>query len=211
MKFYKLLTIITITILFSCKKTNEKPRIGIAGIAIESSTFSPAITTVKEFDIKYSSEIFGRYPFFDQSYIDNADWFPTMTARALPGGVVSKEAYEAMVLQIIELTKQTLPLDGLFLDIHGAMNVIGMDDPEGDFIERIRAVIGNKTIISTSMDSHGNVSETLAKYSDIITCYRKAPHTDALESKQRALDNLIDRLKSGKGKPKYKALSLIHI
>ena len=205
MKFYKLLTIITITILFSCKKTNEKPRIGITGIAIESSTFSPAITTVKEFDIKYSSEIFGRYPFFDQSYVDNADWFPTMTARALPGGVVSKDAYEAMVLQIIELTKQTLPLDGLFLDIHGAMNVIGMDDPEGDFIERIRAVIGNKTIISTSMDSHGNVSETLAKYSDIITCYRKAPHTDALESKQRALDNLIDRLKSGKGKPKYKA------
>ena len=205
MKFYKLLTIITITILFSCKKTNEKPRIGITGIAIESSTFSPAITTEKEFDIKYSSEIFGRYPFFDQNYIDNADWFPTMTARALPGGVVSKEAYESMVLQIIELTKQTLPLDGLFLDIHGAMNVIGMDDPEGDFIERIRAVIGNKTMISTSMDSHGNVSEKLAKYSDIITCYRKAPHTDALESKQRALDNLVDRLKSGKGKPKYKA------
>ena len=60
-------------------------------------------------------------------------------------------------------------------------------------------------MISTSMDSHGNVSEKLAKYSDIITCYRKAPHTDALESKQRALDNLVDRLKSGKGKPKYKA------
>ena len=205
MKYFKLLSIVAITILFSCKTGIDKPRIGITGIAIESSTFSPAITTEKEFDIKYSSEIFGRYPFFDQSYVDNADWFPTMTARALPGGVVSKEAYESMVLQIIELTKQTLPLDGLFLDIHGAMNVIGMDDPEGDFIERIRAVIGNKTMISTSMDSHGNVSEKLAKYSDIITCYRKAPHTDALESKQRALDNLVDRLKSGKGKPKYKA------
>ena len=48
--------------------------------------------TEKEFDIRYSSEIFGRYPFFDQSYIDDADWFPTMTARALPGGVVSKES-----------------------------------------------------------------------------------------------------------------------
>ena len=71
-----------------------------------------------------------------------------MTARALPGGVVSKESYEFMVLQILELTKQTLPLDGLFLDIHGAMNVEGMDDPEGDFIERLRAVIGNKTLIS---------------------------------------------------------------
>ena len=49
------------------------------------------------------------------------------------------------------------------------MNVEGMDDPEGDFIERLRAVIGNKTLISTSMDSHGNVSEKLATNSDIIT------------------------------------------
>ena len=40
-----------------------------------------------------------------------------MTARALPGGVVSKESYDFMVLQILELTKQTLPLDGLFFDI----------------------------------------------------------------------------------------------
>jgi len=32
-----------------------------------------------------------------------------------------------------------------------------------------------------------------------------APHEDAMESKQRALDNLVDRLITGKGKPKYKA------
>jgi len=201
----RILNFLIIILLFSCNTSKKKPRIGIAGISIESSTFSPAITTDKEFDIKYSNEIFSRYPFFDQSYIEKADWIPTMTARALPGGVVSKESYDFMVLQILELTKQTLPLDGLFFDIHGAMNVEGMDDPEGDLIEKIRKITGNKTIVSTSMDSHGNVSEKLATYSDLITCYRKAPHTDALESKQRALDNLVERLKSGKGKPKYKA------
>ena len=191
--------------MISCNNGIEKPRIGIAGIAIESSTFSPAKTTERDFTIRLSGEIFTSYSFFDQSYIDKADWFPTMRARALPGGVVTKESYESMVIQIIEMTKQTLPLDGLFFDIHGAMNVEGMEDPEGDFIERIRKVVGPKTLISTSMDSHGNVSEVLAKHSDLITCYRMAPHEDAMESKQRALDNLIYRLKSGKGKPKYKA------
>jgi microcystin degradation protein MlrC len=191
--------------LISCNNGIDKPRIGIAGIAIESSTFSPAKTTERDFNIRLSGEIFTSYSFFDQSYIDKADWFPTMRARALPGGVVTKESYESMVIQIIEMTKQTLPLDGLFFDIHGAMNVEGMEDPEGDFIERIRKVVGPKTLISTSMDSHGNVSEVLAKHSDLITCYRMAPHEDAMESKQRALDNLIYRLKSGKGKPKYKA------
>ena len=203
MKKLKLLLLIVLTTL-SCDSI-EKPRIGIAGIWIESSSFSPSRTTINDFKIKKNNEIFSSYTFFDDNYMDKANWFPTMRARALPGGVVTKESYELMVNDIIERTKKTLPLDGLFFDIHGAMNVEGMDDPEGDFIERIREVIGSRTLISTSMDSHGNVSKKLATNSDLITCYRMAPHEDAMESKQRALDNLIERLVSGKGKPKYKA------
>src|SRR5690606_36506610 len=64
---------------------------------------------------------------------------------------------------------------------------------------------GPETLISTSMDLHGNVSWRLAENTDLITCYRMAPHEDALESKQRAVENLLDRLESGKGKPAYKA------
>ena len=40
------------------------------------------------------------------------------------------------------MLKQKRPFDGLFFDIHGAMSVEGIDDPEGDFITRIREVIG---------------------------------------------------------------------
>ena len=85
------------------------------------------------------------------------------------------------------------------------MSVEGLDDPEGDLIERFRGVVGKKTVVSTSMDLHGNVSWRLARQSDLITCYRMAPHEDELESKQRAVENLLDRLESGKGKPAYKA------
>ena len=189
---------------YSCNNDNM-PRIGIAGLGIESSTFSPAKTTEKEFNIKYGDDIFSNYSFFDDSYLKKADWFPSMTGKAIPGGVVTKEAYELMVNDLIERTRKVLPLDGLFFDIHGAMNVEGMIDPEGDLIKRIRDITGNKTIISTSMDLHGNVSEKLALHSDLITCYRMAPHEDAMESKKRALDNLIERIISGEGKPKYKA------
>ena len=204
MKLRNILYIFIISLFYSCIN-NDKPRIGISGLGIESSTFSPAKTTEKEFHIKYNEDIFSNYSFFNDSYLNKAEWFPSMTGKAIPGGVVTKEAYELMVTDLIERTKKTLPLDGLFFDIHGAMNVEGMYDPEGDLIERIRQVVGNKTIISTSMDLHGNVSEKLAMYSDLITCYRMAPHEDAMESKQRALDNLIERVKSNNGKPKYKA------
>src|SRR5690606_28113201 len=131
--------------------------------------------------------------------------FPTLRGHAIPGGIVTREAYEELVGKTLEMLKANLPYDGLFFDIHGAMSVVGLDDPEGDFIERIREVVGYETLISTSMDLHGNVSWRLAENSDLITCYRLAPHEDAWESRQRALENLIDRLESGEGKPAYKA------
>jgi microcystin degradation protein MlrC len=188
------------------KKTSVLPRVAIAGIAIESSTFSPAQTEIDAFRIKRGEEIFTSYPFLAKDSVDRkrAEWFPALRGRAIPGGIVTREAYESMCTEILERLKNDLPYDGLFFDIHGAMSVVGLEDPEGDLIERIRDVIGKDVLISTSMDLHGNVSERLAANTDLITCYRLAPHEDAIESKKRALDNLLDRLENGKGKPAYK-------
>lgn len=201
--------LILFVILGACKneKTNQLPKIAIAGIAIESSTFSPAQSHIEAFHPVTGDTIFSSYPFFaeDAPNRKRAKWYPTLRGRSLPGGITTREAYEEMVTKTLEMLQENLPYDGLFFDIHGAMSVVGLDDPEGDFIKRIREVIGTETLISTCMDLHGNVSERLAHHSDIITCYRLAPHEDAMESKKRAVDNLLDRLESGKGKPKFKA------
>ena len=187
--------------------TKPQPRIAIAGLAIESSTFSPAQTEEEAFHLKKGEEVFSFYPFLstDSSNRQRAQWIPTLRGHALPGGIVTREAYESMVGKTLEMLAANLPYDGLFFDIHGAMSVVGLDDPEGDFIARIRELVGTSTLISTSMDLHGNVSWRLAKHTDLITCYRMAPHEDALESKQRAVENLLMRLEKGMGKPKYKA------
>jgi microcystin degradation protein MlrC len=197
-------------LIFSCagKESDKKlPRIAIAGLAIESSTFSPALTHEEAFKARVDEEVFTFYPFLvaDSAARKRAEWIPTLRAHALPGGIVTREAYESLVNQTLDRLRANLPYDGLFFDIHGAMSVVGLDDPEGDFIIRVREVVGFETIISTSMDLHGNVSKVLAENSDLITCYRMAPHEDAMESKKRAVENLLDRLESGKGKPKFKA------
>ena len=185
----------------------QKPRVAIASFGIESSTFSPALTHEEAFHPKYDNEVFTNYPFLSEfsSLRNRAVWFPTVAARSLPGGAVTRELYESIVNQILDRLKKNLPYDAMFLDLHGAMSVVGLDDPEGDFITRIRKVIGKKTLMSTSMDLHGNVSHRLAENTDLITCYRMAPHEDAMETKQRAVENLFKRLDNGKGKPKYKA------
>ncbi|QRQ99887.1 M81 family metallopeptidase [Dyadobacter sandarakinus] len=182
-------------------------RVAIAGLGIESSTFSPALTTEEAFHAKYGEEVFTSYPFMhtDSALRKGAQWFPTLVGKSLPGGAVTREAYESLVKQSLDLLRKNLPYDGLYYDIHGAMSVVGLDDPEGDFLKRIREVVGTKTLISTSMDLHGNVSWRLAQHSDIITCYRMAPHEDALQTKRRAVGNLLTRMENGKGKPAYKA------
>lgn len=198
-------------VFFGCanspKSDNELPRIAIAGIAIESSTFSPAVSHEDAFRTLTGDSIFSLYPFLspDSLIINEATWLPTLRSRAMPGGIVSREAYESLVKKTLERLGKVLPLDGLFFDIHGAMSVEGLDDPEGDFLVRIREVIGTDVVVSTCMDLHGSVSPRLAQNTDLITCYRLAPHEDYMESKKRAVTNLLGRLKRGKGKPAYKA------
>lgn len=183
------------------------PRIAIAGLGIESSTFSPAVTREEAFHARYGVDVFVAYPFLSSSapLRQQAKWLPALVGKSLPGGAVTRKAYESLVNKTLDSLRKNGPYDGLYFDIHGAMSVAGLDDPEGDFIGRIRNVVGYKTLISTSMDLHGNVSWRLAQQSDLITCYRMAPHEDAMQTKERAVTNLLERIRTGKGKPAYKA------
>lgn len=203
----KYFLVIALLFILGCSYNNKKPRIAIAGLAIESSTFSPAKTIEPDFKARLDEDVFSYYPFLqkDSLYRLKANWIPTLRGHALPGGIVTKEAYNSLVNKTLKKLKNNLPYDGLFFDIHGAMSVEGIDDPEGDFIKKIREIVGYDTLISTSMDPHGNVSYELAMETDLITCYRMSPHEDAIESKRRAVTNLIERLESGKGKPLYKS------
>ena len=203
-----LLMLAAALLLTACHNAEpRKPRVGIVGIAIECSTFSPARTTEDMFRVRKGDDVFSLYYFMhpDSTLRQRAEWVPTMVSRATPGGMVTREAYESLVAQTMELVEAGMPYDAIFLDIHGAMSVEGLEDPEGDFITRLRAIVGSEPVISTSMDPHGCVSHRLAQGSDIMTCYRMAPHEDSQLTRRLAVANLLDRVESGLGKPKYKA------
>ncbi|HWK81526.1 MAG TPA: M81 family metallopeptidase, partial [Thermomicrobiales bacterium] len=180
--------------------TRKTYRIGIGGIAIESSTFSPLPATIDDFTIQRGDEIVANYPYFEDGTFEgrgDVEWFGTLKARAIPGGPVAAESYAAMKGELLERLRAALPLDGFFYDIHGAMTVIGLDDAEGDLITAIRETVGPECIISTGMDLHGNVSDVLVGAIDCFTAYRQAPHVDAMETKARAVRNLLALLDSG--------------
>ncbi|KJK83205.1 hypothetical protein H634G_01334 [Metarhizium anisopliae BRIP 53293] len=179
----------------------RRPIIAIAGLACETSTFTPSRTLAPAFHPKRGDEIIQRYQFLhaDQPLGQDAEWKGALTGHALPGGVVTRDAFETLAAEILHRLRDIAALhklDGLWLDIHGAMVVEGIDDSEAELLRRIRRVTGAHVIVSASMDLHGNVSRDLAQMCDLITCYRMAPHEDAMETKERACRNLVGVLKS---------------
>ncbi|MFC8801175.1 M81 family metallopeptidase [Promicromonospora sp. NPDC057138] len=187
--------------------TTTRPRVAIAGMSIESSTFSPHRSGWEAFTLRRGGELVAHYPFLADGapLRDAADWGGVLHARSLPGGAVPADVYEAVRDEIVTTLRAQQaehgPYDGLLLDIHGAMTVVGRDDAEADLAAAVRAAVGPGTLISTTMDLHGNVPRELAEASDLITCYRMAPHEDAWETRERAASNLLSRLRSG-GAPK---------
>ncbi|MFB7891410.1 M81 family metallopeptidase [Microbacterium sp. NPDC056044] len=178
-----------------------RPRIGIGGISIESSTFSPHISGDEAFTIRTGDELLAYYPFLAEGMAlrDAATWVPLTHGRSLPGGAVAPETYARMKQAIVDGIRADGPFDAFFFDIHGAMSVVGMDDAEGDLATAVREALGPDTLVSTSMDLHGNVSDALFDAVDLITCYRMAPHEDWMNTKQRAVHNLLERLRGAAG------------
>ena len=178
-----------------------RPRVGIAGISIESSTFSPHLSGDEAFTIRTGADLIGYYPFLaaGRELREAAEWVPLYHGRSLPGGAVRPETYQRMKSAIIDSIRANGPFDGFFFDIHGAMSVVGMQDAEADLAAAVREALGEDTLVSASMDLHGNVSADLLQAVDLITCYRMAPHEDWLNTKERAVHNLLLRLRSGSG------------
>lgn len=177
----------------------DRPVIAIAGLACETSTFSPSRTLAPAFHPRRGAEVSDKYAFLhpDTPLGKAADWRGALIGHALPGGIVTRAAFEELAGEIIvRLTDivASTSLRGLWFDIHGAMCVEGLDDSEAELLRRVRAVIGPDVLVSASMDLHGNVSRELAHQTDLITCYRMAPHEDEMDTKRRACANLVDLL-----------------
>ncbi|WP_026791058.1 M81 family metallopeptidase [Pleomorphomonas oryzae] len=171
-------------------------RIAVGGIHIECSTYSPALTRSEDFRVLRGGELLSADAF---SFLKAEDvlHFPLLHARAVPGGPVARETYQALKAEFLDGLKAARPLDGLYLAMHGAMYVEGLDDAEGDWISAAREVVGSDCPIATSYDLHGNVSQVIVDQIDMFAGYRTAPHIDVRETMVRAWSMLLKTLRTG--------------
>lgn len=174
-------------------------RIAVGGIHTESSTYNPVPTRLDDFRVLRGGDLSAAAP-FDALSRDGVDLLALLHARAVPGGPVSRDAYGALKAEFLDRLAAALPLDGLYLALHGAMNVQGLDDAEGDWIAAARAVVGESCTVAASYDLHGNVSQAVIDGLDVFAAYRTAPHIDVRATHLRAWSMLVEALRTG-GRP----------
>ncbi len=111
---------------------------------------------------------------------------PLLWAGAIPSAHVTEAAYERIAGELAERLRAAGPLDGLFIDLHGAMVAEHAPDGEGELLARLRAVIGPDVPIATSLDLHGNITGRMVAEADFLAGFRTYPHVDMAETGRRA-------------------------
>ncbi len=171
-------------------------RIAFGGISIECSTYSRIRTREEDFTILRGDNLAKNERFaFLKSY--QYPFLPTLVATAVPGGPVAADTYQSIKSEFLRRIKDLLPLDGVFLPMHGAMFVEGMEDSEGDWYAALRQLVGPKCLLSASYDLHGNISKRIITNLNMLSAFRTAPHIDREETMRRSCDMLIHCVDQG--------------
>jgi microcystin degradation protein MlrC len=179
-------------------------RIAIAGVYLEASTFCVRPAGRRQFVEMRGQELLDSYEWLERlgDVVADVEWVPTLRAMGnTAAGPCEPELFDGYVAEIIDALRADLaangPLDGLYLDMHGAMNVLGRRDAEETFLRAVREVVGDGPVISLSMDPHGNFSRELAELVDLAACHRHSPHIDTWQTRERAVTNLIETIRVG--------------
>jgi len=120
---------------------------------------------------------------------------PTLRAFWGATGVIQKASYERFKAELIGSLRSAGRLDGVLLDLHGAMLAEGYPDGEGVLLKEVREVVGVGTPILCVLDIHGNVTDLKVQMADVLFGYRTNPHVDLYERGVKAARTLLAMLR----------------
>jgi microcystin degradation protein MlrC len=182
-------------------------RIFAAGIATETNTFSPMLTSREVFLIQRGSAPIAhptldlRATWGEQANRRGDTLIFSLMAWAQPSGVTLRSAYESLRDEVLNDLRAAMPVDIVLLNLHGAMVAQGYDDCEADLIRRVREIVGKESVIGVELDLHCHLSQAKIAPADIVITYKEYPHTDRFD-RARELFDLAAAARCGQIKPR---------
>jgi len=122
---------------------------------------------------------------------------PLICASATPSAQVTDDIFEEVLGILCGDLAKALPVDAVYLDLHGAMVTESLEDGEGEIVARVRKLVGPRVPIVVSLDLHANVSQAMIRTLDACVSYRTYPHVDMAETGKRAFGLLARIVSSG--------------
>ena len=186
-------------------------RIAFGCIGHETNTFSPVRTSINSFkkgSYYVGEEIisaFSHTSTITGGFIENAkkleiELVPLLWTFATPSGIVDQNAYQVLKDEFLNLLHDVREIDGVFLDLHGAMVTEQIEDAEGDLILAVREVVGSLPIVTT-LDLHANITPEMAENSEVIIGFDTYPHVDCYDRGLEAAE-VMSAIVRGKIQPK---------
>lgn len=187
----------------------------IAGFQHETNTFAPTKADWAAFQrgetfprYRRGAEIVERYAganmpiggFIDEARERGWQLLPSVWAGATPSAHVTDDAFERIagaILEDLHAARSRGRVDAVYLDLHGAAVTEHLDDPEGELLQRIRAVVGPALPIVCSLDLHANLSRAMLAEADALVAYRTYPHVDTADTGRLAAELLARRVARG--------------
>lgn len=173
--------------------SNAKKRIFYSRFAHETNTFHPVPTASWSISGSGNLEL-------NAWKNANLDIIPGLSATPNGGGLIAEGLCRDVMDRILSSLHNALPVDAVFLGLHGAMYAEGIGHAETVLVGKIRELVGPDIPVACTFDLHGNIPARLGQYGDILVGLKTAPHTDSEQTAELAGKILLDTLE-GKVNP----------
>jgi len=129
--------------------------------------------------------------FIDASKNLGFELVTTVYASANAYGVITKEAYDYILEEILRRVRNAGKFDGLLLHTHGAGYTEEHPDLQGHYFSELRKILGPDTSMVSTFDWHANHTEESMKNLDIPVGNDTYPHVDSYERGLEAAELIV--------------------
>lgn len=134
---------------------------------------------------------------------------PLMGTMVGASGPIDQAFFDEVLREMTARLKAVMPVDGVFLSLHGAAIGTVEVDPDGVLLETMRQVVGPDVPIIATLDLHANVSQKMVDNASVLVVYRTNPHVDMAERGAESAALMREMLAGEKATPAFVKLPFI--
>ena len=177
-------------------------RVVVAELSHETNVFSSVPTDLAAFEragirrgATVTRELAGTATpvagFLDAASELDLELVPILSVWATPSGMVTADALERLLGEIVEGIVGAGRIDGVLLGLHGAMVSAEASDADGYILSRVRDAVGPDVPVVATLDLHANISAAMVELADVLVGFDTYPHVDQRERSREAAGLLV--------------------